>query len=297
LSHTRSILLVFGLLAACKGDERPADSAPVSESQRSDSPTPVPTSEAAFLAELAPLPDGVSALQVHYEITQVTGQITGSALTGEMTITLAAGGNRRDHWELRAGTGAAEPDTGLGTTGLRIVTPDLVWIANEGAPGELTQNHLGALARAYLQLPEDARAPVIESIRAWHRMLAEQRARDDSATAEVLGVTCLQTRIAAQNVCMWEETGLLLRYEGSAFRIEATQIDRAPTLEPDVFTLPPEAQTVTLIAAAAQDYTQILQDIAGGSYGSVSALLFAGDALPALRVPEAPPDEPVTPER
>jgi hypothetical protein len=277
----RSILLVFGLLAACKGDERPADSAPVSEPQVSDSPAPVPTSEAEFLAELAPLPDGVSALQVQYEITQITG----SALTGEMTITLAAGGNRRDRWELRTGTGAAEPDAGLRTTGLRIVTPDLVWIANEGAPGELTQNHLGALARAYLQLPEDARAPVIESIRAWHRMLAEQRARDDSATAEVLGVTCLQTRIAAQNVCMWEETGLLLRYEGSAFRIEATQIDRAPTLEPDVFTLPPEAQTATLIAAAAQDYAQILQDIAGGSYGSVSALLFAGDALPALRMP------------
>jgi hypothetical protein len=294
---TRSIFLVFGLLGACKGGERPADSAPESEPQRSDhaAPTPLPRSEAEFLAELAPLPDGLSALRVQYEITQITG----SALTGEMTITLAAGGNRRERWELRAGTGAEPDTTGLGTTGLRIVTPDLVWSANEGAPGELTQNHLGALARAYLQLPEDVRAPVVESIRAWHRMLAEQRARDDSATAEVLGVTCLQTRIAAQNVCMWEETGLLLRYEGSAFRIEATQIDRAPKLEVDVFTLPPEAKAAAPVAAATQDYAQILQDIAGGSYGSVSALLFAADALPALRMPApaepAPGEHPPAP--
>lgn len=284
------LLGLVALLAACKGGERPADSAPASESARSDSPAPLPSSEAQFLAELAPLPEGASAIEVRYEITQVTGSALGSALAGEMTITLAVGGNRRERWELRAGTGAAEPDTRLGTTGLRIVTPDLVWIANEGAPGELSTNHLGALARAYLRLPEEARAPVVESIRTWHRMLAEQRAKDDSATAEVLGVTCLQTRIAAQNVCMWEETGLLLRYEGSAFRIEATHIDRAPKLEGDVFTLPPEAKAATAIATAEQDYEQILQDIAAGSYGSVSALLFAGDALPALRMPEPAPE-------
>jgi hypothetical protein len=288
--HTRSIVLMlgltglFGLFGACKGGERPADSTPASESTPADPPAPLPTNEAEFLAELAPLPDGASAIEVRYQITQVTG----SALTGEMTITLAAGGNRREHWQLLAGTGAAA----LSMTGLRIVTPDLVWIANEGAPGELSTNHLGALARAYLQLPEDARTPIVESIRAWHRMLAEQRTRDDSATAEVLGVTCLQTRIAAQNVCMWEETGLLLRYEGSAFRIEATHIDRAPKLGPDVFALPPEAKSATPITTAEQNYEQVLQDVAAGSYGSVSALLFAGEALPALRMPEPAPTEP-----
>jgi hypothetical protein len=170
-----------------------------------------------------------------------------------------------------------------------------VRLAHAGVPGAPTHSHLGALARAYLQLPQDARAPVVESIRAWHRMLAEQRAKDDSATAEVLGVPCLQTRIAAQNVCMWEETGLLLRYEGSAFRLEATHIDRAPKLDPDTFALPPEAKSATPITTAEQDYAQILQDIAGGSYGSVSALLFAGDALPALRAPEPAPAEPAPP--
>lgn len=291
MTNPRSLALVFacvglglGLITACKGDDRPADSTPASEPAPPEPPAPLPTSEAEFLAELAPLPDRASAIEVRYAITQVTG----SALTGEMTITLAAGGNRREVWELRAGE--------LRTTGQRIVTPDLVWIANEGVPGELTQNHLGALARAYLQLPEDVRAPVVESIRAWHRMLAEQRAKDDSATAEVLGVTCLQTRIAAQNVCMWEETGLLLRYEGSAFRIEATDIERAPKLAADVFTLPSEAKAATPIPAPAQNYEQILQDIAAGSYGSVSTLLFAGETLPALRMPEPAPEPARAPE-
>jgi hypothetical protein len=276
-------MALLGLLAACKGDQPRQEDAPA-EAARPDSSAPLPTTEAEFLAELAPLPDGVAAIEVRY-------QITGSALTGEMTTTLAAGGNRRERWQLRAGTGEAA----LATTGLRIVSADQVWIANEGAPGELSSNPLGALARAYLQLPEDARGGVVESIRAWHRMLDEQRERDDSARAEVLGVTCLQTRIAAQNVCLWEETGLLLRYEGSAFRIEAINIDRAPQLGPDTFALPPEAKTAVPTAAPEQDYAQILQDIAGGSYGSVSALLLAGEALPALRVPEPAPLDPAPP--
>jgi hypothetical protein len=273
----RVALLACVWLTACKGDERPANDSPAPESVQSDTAVPLPASEAEFLAELVPLPDGAAAIEVQY-------QISGSALTGDMTLTLAAGGNRREQWQLTAGA----PDSGLGTKGLRIVTADQVWIANESAPGELSVSHLGALARAYMRLPEPSRASIIESIRAWHRMLAEQRERDESARVEVLGVTCLQTRIAAQNVCMWEETGLLLRYEGSAFRIEATKIDRAPQLSPDTFTLPPEAKMAVPSAAAEQDYTKILQDIAAGSYGSVSGLLFAGDALTALSLPPQP---------
>jgi hypothetical protein len=284
MQRGRVALLAVVLLAACKGDERPANDAPAPESAQPDTAASIPTSEAEFLAELVPLPDGAAAIEVQY-------QISGSALTGEMTLTIAAGGNRREQWQLVAGS----PDSELGTKGLRIVTADQVWIANESAPGELSVSHLGALARAYMRLPEDARRGVIESIRGWHRMLAEQRERDESARVEVLGVTCLQTRIAAQNVCMWEETGLLLRYEGSAFRIEATKIDRAPQLRPDTFTLPPEAKMAVPSAAVEQDYSKILQDIAAGSYGSVSALLFAGDALTALRVPAAQPAEPGAP--
>ena len=112
---------------------------------------------------------------------------------------------------------------------------------------------------------------------------------------------CLQTRIAAQNICLWEETGLMLRYEGSAFRIEAVNIDRAPKLAPDTFTLPREAgeaveaTNADPAAGAEPNYEQVLRDIAGGSYGGVSALLLAPDALPNLFAPELPVPEPPSP--
>jgi hypothetical protein len=287
MHHMRALVFALFVLEACKGNDAPADAAPTPATKEDQPSVAPPTTEQAFLAELAPLPDGAEAIEVRYRITQSTG----SALSGEMTVTLAVGGNRREQWELRAGTGEAE----LRTTGLRIVSADRIWIANEGAPGELSVNHLGALARAYLGLDEQQRVGVIESIRSWHRMLAEQRERDDAARSEVLGVACLQTRIAAQNVCMWEETGLLLRYEGSAFRIEALGIDRSPQLSPDTFALPPEAQAAAVPTTAEPPYEQILRDIAAGSYGSVSALLLAPEALPELRAPAAIELAPGTP--
>src|SRR5262245_55387780 len=96
--RARAFVLAVGLFAACKGGDGPAaDAAPAT--QREDRTAAVPKTEAGFLAELAPLPDGVSAIEVRYRITQITG----SALSGEMTVVVAAGGNRREQWELRAG--------------------------------------------------------------------------------------------------------------------------------------------------------------------------------------------------
>lgn len=271
-----AFVLALGVIAACKGGDGAAKDS--GAAQTHEAALTVPTTEAEFLRVLAPLPDGAEAIEVRYRITQVGDE---SALSGEMTTILAAGGNRREQWDLWAGQG----ETRLRTTGVRIVTADRMWLANEGAPGEMSTNHMGALARAYLQLPEDQRAAVVESIRAWHRMLAEQRQQGGDAQSEVLGVACLQTRIAAQNVCMWEETGLLLRYEGSAFRIEAQSIDRSPKIGPDTFTLPPAALSARYAAGSPPNYDQILRDIAGGSYGSVSALLLAPEVLPELRPP------------
>lgn len=264
---------LVGVLAspACKDDAKTDDSG----AAQPDAPAPAPSSEDAFLAELAPLPDNAEAIELHYEIR-------GPALRGEMVVTVAAGGKRREQWELRAETGETE----LRTAGLTVINPEHRWVGTDGAGGELHQNHLAGLARAYLALEPDARAKVAESIRAWHRMLAEQRERDGGERDELLGVSCLRTRIAGQNVCMWEETGLLLRYEGSAFTIEATEIDRSPTLEPGAFVLPPEARTLEPKPGETPNYAGILDEIAEGSYGSVSLLVLGGDAVPALRVPQ-----------
>lgn len=266
------ILLALVLASGCKGNDAPQSDG---TTEQQPQPLAMPTTDAAFLAELAPLPDGAEAIEVRY-------RISGSGLGGEMVVIVGAGGKRHEHWQLHAGVGETE----LRTAGSRIVDADHMWTAIDGKPGQLRVNHLGALARAWLALDEAARAKVVESIRTWHRMLAEQRAADPGTRGEVLGVPCLQTRIAAQNVCMWEEAGLLLRYEGSAFTIEATQIDRAPKLDAQTFALPAEAKTATADAGTPPNFEQVLAEIADGSYGSVSALVLANEALPALHVPE-----------
>lgn len=257
--------------AACKTDKQDGGK---SEEEAPAAAVATPTSEAAFLAELVPLPEGVEAVEIHYAIT-------GPALRGTMTTTVAAGGARIDRWEL-----SSTVDPTLRSAGTTLVNADHVWSAAEGSAGELRPNHLGALARAYLDLDQDARAAVVESIRSWHAMLAEQRARDQGARTQIQGESCLRTRVAAQNVCMWEEVGVLLRYEGSAFTIEATKIDHSPTLSPDAFMLPRVADGAKELPGETHDYAQILTEIAAGSYGRVSALVVGANVLPSLSVPE-----------
>jgi hypothetical protein len=267
------VISVMPLLLACPSSDRKTDGG--SEATVSNTVAPIPASEAEFLAELVPLPDGADAIQVKYAIT-------GPALTGTMTTSITAGGQRRDQWELLSTLG----DTQLRAAGVTIVNTTKIWTANEGQPGEVTDNHLAELARAYMRLDPAARAPVVESIRAWHQLLAEQREAAGGARAQLLGVSCLETRVAAQNVCMWEQTGLLLRYEGSAFTIEAVEIDRNPKLAADAFALPPQAAQAERPAQPSQhDYGQILAEIAAGSYGNVSLLVVGSKSIPSLRLP------------
>jgi hypothetical protein len=273
-----SLLLLLG----CPSTERKASDTSASAG-KPEAAAPIPTTEAAFLTELVPLPDGATAIQVRYEIT-------GPALTGTMTTSIAAGGQRRDQWELLSTLG----DTELRAAGITIVNAQKIWTANDGHPGEVSDNHLAELARAYMRLEPHARAPVVESIRAWHQLLAEQRQTASAELAdhaELLGVSCLQTRVAAQNVCMWEQTGLLLRYEGSAFTIEAVEINRDPKLAANTFELPPQAAKAERPDPRAEpapeyNYDQILAEIAAGSYGNVSLLVVGSKSIPALRMPE-----------
>ncbi|KIG11858.1 hypothetical protein DB30_02378 [Enhygromyxa salina] len=274
LTRALGVVSLAALLLGCPGAARKTEAG--SEAGEAKPAAPIPATEAEFLAELVPLDGGAQAIQVDYAIT-------GPALTGTMTTSITTGGQRRDQWELVSTLG----DTQLRAAGVTIVNAKQIWTANEGHPGELSDNHLAELARAYLRLEPDARAPVVESIRAWHALLAEQRKATAGDRAELLGVSCLQTRIAAQNVCMWEETGLLLRYEGSAFTIEATKINREPKLPANAFELPAEAAGAQRAEPAhTYDYDQILTEIAAGSYGNVSLLVVGSKSIPSLRLPD-----------
>ncbi|HVI00223.1 MAG TPA: hypothetical protein VM869_16010 [Enhygromyxa sp.] len=245
---------------------------------------PLPTSEAEFLAELMPLPGDAEAIEITYAVA-------GPALEGEMTILIREGGHKREQWELRTIGGEAT----LRSAGLAIVNPDQIWSAPEGQPGELRTNLLGALARAWSGLDEAKRAAVAKAVRDWHALLDKRRAEVPGDRGQILGVPCLQTRIAAQNLCMWEEVGLFLRYEGSAFTIEATQIDRAPEVSADAFVLPPESRDATRAEPESIDFRAALDEAATGNFAELFLLVSRTQALPKLEHPQQQAAEPEAP--
>lgn len=270
------ILAIAALALALIGCKSPERDAPETKIEVTPEPAaaPLPTNEAEFLAELMPLPDGAEAIEISYAVT-------GPALEGELTILVREGGYKREHWELRTTGG----DVGLRSAGLSIVNPEQIWSAPEGQPGELRPNLLGALARAWLALDESQRVAVAQAIRDWHALLARRRAEVPGDRGEVLGVACLRTRVAAQNLCMWEEAGLFLRYEGSAFSIEATQIDRSPKVPTDAFVLPPEARDATRIEAETVDFGVALAEAAKGNFAELVLLVSRTRGLPKLERP------------
>jgi hypothetical protein len=270
-------LALTWLAFACKTETREHTDG---EKQTVEKPSqaPLPSDEAEFLAELIPLPGGAEAIEISYAVT-------GPALEGEMTILITEGGNKRERWELRT-TGA---NTQLRSAGLGIVNAEQIWHAPEGQPGELRQNQLAALARTWSALPDAKRAAVVTAIRDWQTMLDGRRAEVPGDQGEILGVPCLQTRIAAQNLCMWEAVGLFLRYEGAAFTIEATQINRAPEVAKDAFELPPEAASATKIEAPTIDFAAALEHAAEGNFAELFLLVSQTRALPKLARPSEPP--------
>lgn len=278
------VLLLACLLLSCKTESR-EQAGKHTEPTPALAAAPLPTTEAEFLAELMPLPGDAEAIEISYAIA-------GPALEGEMTILIREGGYKRERWELRTIGGEAT----LRSAGLTIVNPDQIWSAPEGQPGELRTNLLGALARAWVALDEAKRTAVAEAVRDWHALLDKRRAEVPGDRGQILGVPCLQTRVAAQNLCMWEEVGLFLRYEGSAFTIEATQIDRAPELSPDTFVLPPESRDATRVQLETIDFQAVLDEAATGNFAELFLLVSRTQALPKLEnwqpaEPEAPQDE------
>ena len=263
--------------AACKPDT-PDSSAGQDSASRAATPDPLPTTEAEFLAELLPLPTDGGAIEIRYAVT-------GPALEGELTMLVREGGYKRETWELRT-TGTPTP---LRSAGLTIVNPEHIWTKPEGQPGQLRSHDLGALGRAWSGLEPDQRDAVATALRDWHGLLAKRRAEVPGDQTRILDVACLQTRVAAQNLCLWEEAGLFLRYEGSAFTIEAESIDRAPAVSADAFALPAEAKAATPVPAPKVDIAAALEQAATGNFGELFLLTAQIQAPPDVRAPTETP--------
>lgn len=270
--------LALALVVALGGCNWMRDQGANAEAQDAPEPAPVPDDVEGFLAELAPLPNGAKAIQIDYEVS-------GPALSGELHTTLGPGGQRRDRWQLRSTAG----DEFLTIAGTSVVNTTQLWIGSDGEPGELRPNVLVELGKAYLARSAEQRAKIIASIRSWHETLAAQRERNSGELDTVAGVACLRTRIAAQNVCMWEQANAMLAYEGAAFSIEATKIDDQVEPEANSFELPPLAIRAEQVeATGTQDFEGILDELAAGSHAKVALLLYANLGMPAMQMPREP---------
>jgi hypothetical protein len=276
-------LAVVLVLAGCKPDA--PESSQASEGRSGPAAAPLPKTEADFLAELLPLPTESGAIEIRYAVT-------GPALEGELTMLVREGGYKRETWELRT-TGTPTP---LRSTGLTVVNPEHIWTkasvdgpapseaapSKQSPPGQLRSYSLGALARAWAALDSEQRDAVAKAIRDWHGLLDKRRAEVPGDQTRILDVACLQTRVAAQNLCLWEQAGVFLRYEGSAFTIEAEAIDRDPAIPTDAFTLPPEAKSATPTPAAPVDFGRALEQAAAGDFGELFMLTAQIQALPEM---------------
>ncbi len=189
----------------------------------------LPTTADGFLRELLPLP-----APAVYEVHGPGG------LQGTLELLARPGGQRRENWTLRLARDGKAMVTRRAT---RIFTPARMWAGGEGRPGVVAPLPLADLGRAYEALPPARRRAVVRAVRDWHEELARARREHPGELRTVAGQTCTWTRAAAQTLCMWEEAGLPLRYEGPALSAEAVRIDRAPalTLASDAFELPPAA--------------------------------------------------------
>ena len=274
------MVMVAALAAACGGDTE--DGSPLDEEaaslalrERMDDvlprPEPVvdalPGDRAAILRELAPLPS--EALLVVYEVEGPGG------VTGSLEVLARPGGLRRENWTIHVPLGE---EGSRQLDGFTVQTPEGVWI--EGSDAAPTPSPLGALAEAWLALPESSQRAVVEELRAHRAALAQARAAEAEAPEQILGVPCHVTRVATIEMCLWEATGLPLRYASDGLRLRVIHIEEHANIGEHAFDPPPSAHTKPTTAVAGLDATAALRRAAEGDLAELAPWLHPGLRLP-----------------
>lgn len=276
-------VLVLASLLACRpatqSDEGSADAATPTGEAQSSAPRPGPSDEAGVLALLAPLPVAEdrespdAVLELRYRISGPDN------LGGELVALHKAGGYRSERWTMRG-------DAGLDIAGRTIATPSVQWTSVGEQAGERRERPLAALAKAYLALAPERREAALANLRAFRADLAKSRLEQPGEGETLAGERCVTMRIAAQDLCLWEETGLLLRYEGAAFSLVVTAIERDPIVPADAFELPAVAKDATLVEVPKVDAPALLEGLAAGKVAPLVELL-AGATLPSVAAGDA----------
>jgi hypothetical protein len=230
---------------------------------------PLPQDRAAILRELAPLPS--EALLVVYEIEGPGG------VTGSLEVLARPGGYRRENWTIHVPLGTEGERQLDGST---IQTPEGVWI--EGAPRGAgpTPSPLGVLADAWLALPEASRRAVVEQLRAHRHALAQARAAEPEPPERILDMPCRVVRVATLEMCVWEATGLPLRYASEGLRLRVIHIDAQASIGEHAFDPPGPRGAPAAGALAGLDPVVALQRAAAGDLGEIAPWLHPGLRLP-----------------
>ncbi len=275
LAMLGGLALAWASLAGCdRGAQTQPDDSGAAVRERMDDvlPHPEPAGEGAFpldragiLRELAPLP--FEALLVVYELEGPGG------VSGRLEVLARPGGYRRENWTVQVPLGAEGSRQLAGWT---IQTPEGVWIDGAAAL-DPTPAPLGALADAWLALPEGARRRVVEQLRARTQKLAQARASEAEAPEQILDTPCHVTRVATIELCLWEATGLPLRYASDGLRLRAIHIDEAAGIGPHAFDPP---GPLLRAGVPGLDAAAVLERAAQGDLGELAPWLHAGLRLP-----------------
>lgn len=228
--------------------------------------TSLPADREAILRELSPLT--TEALAVVYAVEGPAGVV------GSLEVLARPGGYRRENWTVQVPLGAEGTRQLMGST---IQTPDGVWIVGS-APTEFLPSPLGTLADAYLGLAEDERRLVVERLRARRELLDRGRAEDPSVPERILDVPCHVTRVATIELCLWEATGLPLRYDSGGLRLRAIRIDDQAGIGEQAFELP---FTPPKDGVEGFDAVAALRRMAEGNVAEVAPYLHPGLRLPS----------------
>jgi hypothetical protein len=227
---------------------------------------PLPKTREAFLAELLPMP--ADTIVVVYDVAGPAG------LVGTLEVLARPGGYRRDNWRLQLPVPDAGPVQIAGST---VQTPDERY-RDSGPDGATVDTVvLGALADAYVEAAPNVRAAVVESIRNWHDALRVGRADHRGELDRIARVTCVQTRVVQSRLCLWEEAGLPLAYEGSVFSVRAKHVERDAQLGGNAFEIPQAAEARS---DAAFDPRRTLEALAAGDVAALAVLTQPGLQLP-----------------
>ncbi len=259
----RSFALAFvGVLWGC--DQRLAPDLPAQLSVPVTAQgAEIPTTAEGFLAEVSPLP--ASAVRVVYDVNGPTG------LTGSLEVIVGRGGLRRENWSLTVEVDG-EPAAFAGST---VQTPRAIF--SEGPQGEsISPVGLGQLADAYVAADSATRARAVASLRRLHASVAVADFESAPQTDELLGITCRRMRLASQDLCMWDATGLPLRYTGDTFALHAVRIELDPELTERAFQIATPAPRPD----DGFDAKAALQALADGSYGVLGPWLHPGLRFP-----------------